>query len=136
MHEHAQDGTLTRGADGALYLLSPGSCVRIDESEGSKPDAVGSAVSNDVGFHGCPSGAEDHASARIMIEATDDHAAARIMIEAGDHSSARIMVEPGDHEASRIMVEAGDGASARIMVEPGDHGSSKIMVDPGDSLIN
>ena len=135
MHEHAQNGTLTRGADGALYLLSPGSCVRIDESEVSKrqPNAVDSPGGR---LQGRPSAADDHASARIMIEAADDHAAARIMIEAGDHGSARIMVDPGDHEASRIMVEAGDSASARIMVEPGDHGSSRIMVDPGDSLIN
>ena len=98
MHEHAQNGTLTRGADGALYLLSPGSCVRIDEPEVSnrQPDAVGSVVSDDIGFQGRPSGAEDHASARIMIEATDDHAAARIMVEPGDNGSSKIMVDPGD----------------------------------------
>lgn len=127
MHEHALEGTLTRGADGVLYLLSPGTCVRVQDTQSDLPDGQPEAIE-------VADSRGDGITDRLS--AADDHAAARMHIEAGDHRSARIMVDPGDHEASRIMIEADDNRSARIMVDPGDHGGSRIMVDPGESLVN
>jgi hypothetical protein len=73
------DGTLVRGADGVLYVVSADTCqgVRDDPGKECNFDQVSEDVWRIAGEH--------------------DHASARAMIDPGDHASARAMIDPGDH---------------------------------------
>ena len=115
MHMHAQNGTLTRGADGALYLLSPGSCVRVQGSPGDLP--------------------ERHLEAEAAVTPKYEESAGW-QSAAGDQASARMLVDPGDQLSARMLVDPGDQASARMLVDPGDQLSARMLIDPGESLVN
>ncbi|MDJ0607891.1 MAG: hypothetical protein QNJ67_02875 [Kiloniellales bacterium] len=129
MYQQFDEGTLTRGADGALYLLRPGSCVRVEGQTESGNTELSPWVDE---------GAETHAdcqSARVLvdpgcvepIEASDDP---------GDNSSAMVLINPGDVRSARVLVDPGDMGSARVLVDPGDGVSARVLIDPGSASLN
>ena len=87
MHKPCEGGTLTRGADGALYLVSPSKCVRVDSADSSN---------------------DEDRTTRELSEPSSFGAA----IVVGDKDSARAIVDPGDHGSARAIVDPGDGEAA------------------------
>ncbi len=98
----SNDGTVVRGADGALYVVSTNICQCAEPALNTE------------------SGSDDTSTSTLGFTTSRDHASARVFIEPGDHASARVFVDPGDH------------ASARVFVDPGDHASARVFVDPGN----
>ena len=139
MENQHEEGTLTRGADGGLYLLSPGRCVRVEcEQEASGKTQLGpcdSAEFKKQEAAGQHSNSEEHLSARMLIE-PGDQGSARMLIDPGDQLSARMLIEPGDQASARMLIEPGDQASARMLIDPGDHASARMLIESDDSLMN
>ena len=133
MHEHIEKGTLTRGADGALYLLNPGSCVRVDGHCNEEPES--GTMDGKAANVGDSAILGDHMSARVVVN-PDDQLSARVVVEPGDHGSARVVVNPGDQLSARVVVEPDDHDTARVVVSPGDQLSARMVVDSGEGLVN
>ena len=77
-----RNGTMVRGADGVLYVVSADTCQYVDQDSNSEsfPDEVSTDVRCTVG--------------------EDDYASARALIDPGDHASARALIDPGDYAAA------------------------------------
>jgi hypothetical protein len=100
----SKDGTVVRGADGALYVVSTDICQR-------------AAQALNTGF-----GSGNTSTGTLRFAKSKDHASARAFVDPGDHASARAFVDPGDHASARAFVDPGDH----------DHASARAFVDPGD----
>lgn len=130
MQDHIEGGTLTRGADGVLYLLSPGRCVQVDPSDSQVLEVGKEDDKAAIGHDGAASA--DHMSSRMEVD-PGDLDSGRMLINPGDQLSARMLVDPGDADAARMLINPGDELSAKMLVDPGDSDSARMLVDPGDS---
>jgi hypothetical protein len=86
----SKDGTVVRGADGALYVVSTDICQR-------------AAQALNTGF-----GSGNTSTGTLRFAKSKDHASARAFVDPGDHASARAFVDPGDHASARAFVDPGD----------------------------
>ena len=129
MYRQFDEGTLTRGADGALYLLRPGSCVRVeDEFKEECPNALHNQDTAGVEHTDC-------LSARMLVD-PGDLESGRMLVDPGDGESAKMLINPGDELSAKMLVDPGDGAAGRMLVDPGDQGSARMLIEPGNSTVN
>ncbi len=116
MYRQFDEGTLTRGADGALYLLRPGSCVRV----GDQPHDM------DTEHFGHDEGSSAHV----------DSQSARVLIQPGCTAPVHATDDLGDNDAAMVLINPGDALSARVLVDPGDGISARVLIDPGVATVN
>ena len=117
MYRQFDEGTLTRGADGALYRLRPGSCVKVEEEYCEEQSSAPRL--------------ED-----LSVDRHMDGLSARMLVDPGDGDSTKMLVDPGDELSAKMLVNPGDELSAKMLVNPGDENSARMLIEPGTNMVN